>query len=482
MHSRGPELTGAPERLLDLCPGVLFSQRADCSFDYVAPGIEDWSGFPAREWLRQPDLLQKLILEADAAAFQRHLAASPAAPNQTHILFRMRNRQTGRIVHLAETRRAVRTSAGAVSRFEGIWVDVSLQRLAARQLEGAGWHAAFGLATLGAAHDLNNKLTAILSLSDLSLTEIEKTHPLRDGLATIKQSALHASRLLHQLAALHQGVPGHREYVDLNELVTIAIDLLQRVMPGRVALETALHKGAVAVTLDRVGLQRLIIAWALFAAQRMPKRGVLRVETGRVSREGKHWGALKISDSGKELSLPNTREPAQPLAVRESPAASTLDQLAGFASSHGGRAEWRSEANGTTIEILLPETSFAEKPPRSGKPWVLMLGQPPEDLAELARELETRGVTPVIASGSLEEQLNPNWFNWDAVLVQEAVAAVPQWLEPVRQRKLPAKIVACITAGEVSELEPWVADAAELVTPPDLPRQRTAEKIAKLFM
>lgn len=482
MHSSGPELTGAPERLLDLCPGVLFSQRADFSFDYVAPRIEQWSGFTAREWLQQPDLLQQIILEPDAVVFQQHLAGCLTATSPTHILFRIRNRQTGRILHLAESRRAVRTTAGTVSRFEGIWTDVSLQTLAARQLDATGWHAAFGLATLGAAHDLNNKLTAILSLSDLYLTEIEKTHPLRDGLATIKQSAQHASQLLHQLAALHQGTPGHREHVDLNQFIPVAVNLLRRVMPSRISLETVLDKEAVAVTMDRVRLQRLIISWALYAAERMPKRGTLRLETSRVSRDGKQWGALKIADIGKEFFLPKTREPVQPLVVRESADALTLDQLAGFASCHGGKLEWNSAGTGTTIDVLLPESTFAEKPRHCGKPWVLMTGEPPDDLAELARELETRGLVPVIASGSLDEQLNPNWFNWNAVLIQETVAAVPQLLEPMRKRKLSVKIVVCLTGGDVSELEPWVASAAELVTPADLPRQRAAERIAGLIM
>ena len=103
-------------------------------------------------------------------------------------------------------------------------------------------------------------------------------------------------------------------------------------------------------------------------------------------------------------------------------------------------------------------------------------------LAELARELETRGLMPVIALGPVEEQLNPDRFDWKAVLIHQTAAAVPQLLEPVRQRKLPVKIVVRLTAGDVSELEPWVASAAELVTPADWPRQRAAERIANLLM
>jgi len=124
----------------------------------------------------------------------------------------------------------------------------------------------------------------------------------------------------------------------------------------------------------------------------------------------------------------------------------------------------------------------AEQARRSAKPWVLLMGTVSEDLVPLARDLEVRGLRAVIASDPVDEQLNPNWFHWDAVLIHGTVAGVPKLLEPVRKRKLPLKILVCVVAGEMAELEPWVASAAELVTPAHWSRERAAEKIAKLLM
>jgi hypothetical protein len=66
-------------------------------------------------------------------------------------------------------------------------------------------------------------------------------------------------------------------------------------------------------------------------------------------------------------------------------------------------------------------------------------------------------------------------------VIQGTVAAAAQLLEPVRKHKLPVKVIVCLAGGDISELEPWVASAAELVTPADWSRERVAERIAKLF-
>ena len=112
---------------------------------------------------------------------------------------------------------------------------------------------------------------------------------------------------------------------------------------------------------------------------------------------------------------------------------------------------------------------------------MLLVGMVPEELADLARELESRGMMPVIALEPVTEQLNTNWFTWGGIVIQATVGAAPELLEPIRAQKLSAKIVVCLASGDVSELEPWVASAAELVTPADWPRARSADRIARLF-
>jgi hypothetical protein len=482
MHPCGPESTGTYEGLLDLCPGVLFRQRPDFSFEYIGHKIQGWSGFGAEDWLRRADLLPQLVYEDDAAALEVHLKACAGKETETHIVFRMRNRHTGRITCVAESRRTLRNPGGGIAGYEGLWRDVSTEAFAARELDAATWESTFGLMTLGAAHDLNNKLTGILSLSDLYVSDLDKTHPMREGLVTIKQSAQQASQLLHQLAAVHQASPGNREYVDLNQFTTGAADLLRRVVSSRVAIETIPHKEPVAVNLDRVRLQRLVLAWAMQAAERMRKRGQLRLQIGRVMREGKAFGALTIFDTGTPLVMPSRPEAVGPLVVREPPEAATLDQLRRLVRAHGGALDFRSRGGNTELEILLPESLLPDPPRRRAKPWVLLIGTVSDDVAGLARELEVRGLTPVTADDPVDEQLNPNWFHWDAVLIHGTIAGIPKLLEPVRQRRLPVRILVCAAVGEMSELEPWVSSAAELVTPAHWPRERAAERIAKLLM
>jgi hypothetical protein len=481
MHPCGPESSGTYEGLLALCPGVLFRQRADFSFEYIGQKIQAWSGFSADEWLRRADLLKQLVFEADAPSLKAHLEACAHAEREMRTVFRLRNRHTGRITSLAESRRAWRDSAGTILGYEGLWTDVSTEAVAARELDAATWDATFGLMTLGVAHDLNNKLTGILSLSDLYLSDLDKTHPMREGLAMIKQSAQQASQLLHQLASVHQATPGNREYVDLNQFTTVAADLLRRVISSRIAIEAAPHQEPVAVNVERVLLQRLVLAWAMQATERMAKRGQLRLQIRRVIRNGKAFGGLTITDTGTEVVVPAAPEGAGPLVIHEPPEAGTLDQLTRLARVHGGTLQLRSQAGGTHLEVLLPESLVAEQPRQPAKPWLLLIGKVSDDLGELAGELEVRGLAPVIARDPVDEQLNPNWFHWDAVVIHGTVAGVPQLLEPVRKRRLPVKILVCAAAGDMSELEPWVSSAAELITPAEWPRERAAEKIAKLL-
>src|SRR5258705_2472057 len=167
MRPSGLQSAAEYERLIDLCPVVLFRQRADFSFEYASPKIAEWTGLSTDEWLRNPNLFRELIYEADLAALNAHLNACPGSDEVASIVFRIRNRKTGRITSIAERRRAVRGNEGKLTGFEGVWTDISLRALAAKQRDEFTWDHTFGLISMGAAHDLNNKLTGVLSFSEL---------------------------------------------------------------------------------------------------------------------------------------------------------------------------------------------------------------------------------------------------------------------------------------------------------------------------
>src|SRR5262245_23617937 len=106
------------ERWLELCPVVLFRQRPDLSFESISPRIQEWTGIPPEEWLRNPQLLQQLIHAPDAGVYARHVEQARKGPAEGQVQFRIRHRETGRLTAITETRRAIH-GPGGNDGFEG---------------------------------------------------------------------------------------------------------------------------------------------------------------------------------------------------------------------------------------------------------------------------------------------------------------------------------------------------------------------------
>jgi hypothetical protein len=483
MRPSGLQSAAEYERLIELCPAVLFRQRADFSFEYASPKIGEWTGFSADEWLRNPNFLPELIYEADWATLSAHLNACAGSDEVASIVFRIRNRKTGRITSIVERRRAVRGSDGKLTGFDGVWMDISPQALAAKQLDELTWDHTFGLITMGGAHDLNNKLTGILSFSELHLGELDGANPVAEGLRTIRDNARVASQLLNQIAALHQTRVGSREHVDLNKFVTATTQILGRVISSRIKIETALDSETLVIYGDPVRLQRLIIGWALQAAVRMPRRGGITVATSVAKHGGQEFASLTLTDTGGELpkDLIESAVARAGFVVGETLEAGVLNQWKNFATTHGGTWKIESLPSGTRVELLLPTSNFTErsqKVPR--KRWILVISESPECLSETLKSLEGQGIISVIAADEWERQLNPNWFSWDAVMFHGR-ETIPARLAALRERKPTVKTIICLSAGDLSEVDMGISNAADLLIGPDLAQGGMVKKIANLL-
>ncbi|HMJ66680.1 MAG TPA: PAS domain-containing protein [Candidatus Binatia bacterium] len=483
MRPSGLQSAAEYEQLIDFCPVVLFRQRPDFSFEYVSPKIDAWTGFSAEEWLRKPNLFKELIYEADLAALNAHLNACAGSDEVVSIVFHIRNRKTGRITSIAERRRAMRGNEGKLAGFEGVWTDISLQALVAKQRDEFTWDHTFGLITMGAAHDLNNKLTGILSFSELHLSELDGANPLAEGLRTIRDNARVASQLLNQIAALHEARIGSREHVDLNKFVTATAQILGRVISSRIKIETALDGATLVIYGDPVRLQRLIIAWALQAAVGMPRHGGITVATSVAKRDSREFASLTLTDTGGELpkDLIESGVSRAAFQVDETLAAGVLNQWRNFATTHGGTFKIESLPSGTRVELLLPTSNFTEESqqvPR--KRWILVISESPELLSETVKSLEGQGIIALIAADEWERQLNPNWFNWDAVMFHGR-ETIPARLAALRERKLAVKTIICFSSGDLSEVDTGVSNTADLLIGPDLAQGGMVKKIANLM-
>jgi signal transduction histidine kinase len=148
-----------------------------------------------------------------------------------------------------------------------------------QRLVAAAWNEALAEITTGLAHDMNNCLTGILSMSDACLSQIDTQHVAHESLDLVKESAQKASRLIQQLMRVHHEKTGHRTYHDLNLVTSEAVELLKKVLRRRIELKTRLEARALPVYIDAVELRQVIVLLGLNAARSMPERGEIIFQT-----------------------------------------------------------------------------------------------------------------------------------------------------------------------------------------------------------
>ncbi len=265
--------------LMQSWPGVIFSQRADFSFQFASPRIGELTGIPAEQWLAQARSFWPVVHEADAEELHQQCRRATKVRAGVTTNFRLRNLETGRVVHVMEHRQAVVSASGVVICYEGFWLDVTREKIAERRLSSAAWKETLATLTMGLAHDFSNILAGILSLSEGFIAQTDAAHPFAAGLGLIRQNAWQACQLVQRMMSLHRCQTGEQNYHDLNQTITELADLVQRVLPRRIVIETDLDPQQLPLYVDAVELRQVILNLALNAAEAMPQRGKLVFQT-----------------------------------------------------------------------------------------------------------------------------------------------------------------------------------------------------------
>jgi signal transduction histidine kinase len=195
------------------------------------------------------------------------------------------------------------------------------------------WRDTFIALLLGASHEFNNKLTAIVSLSDLFLNELPSQHPMASGLSTMRSTAYGISEVLHQLAAQYFAHIGQRELFDLNSVANEVTALLRRCVSSRVEVACEIHSQPLPVTGDAVWLRRVLLVLAILATRRTAERGVIKLRTS-----GGAQAAVAVRIEGLDEKA---------LVRRDGEERAALDEAGHFASAHGGTFQ------ATNLEFVL---------------------------------------------------------------------------------------------------------------------------------
>lgn len=488
------------KNLIQRWPGVIFSQRPDCSFSFISPRIEELTGIPAGEWHRQTQLFWSVLHEADANQMQQQLSKVVRAPNGLTSTFRIRHIKTGRIAYVLEHRQAVLSSNGLLLEYDGFWLDITRQTIAEKRLSSSAWKETLAVITMGLAHDFSNIMAGILALSETFQTELPKDHPFYEGLTLIRNNAIQASQLIQRISKLHRGKPGERGYMDLNEVATEMVELVQKIVPKRIAIKTEFSTAQLALYADVVEFRQVLLNLVLNAVEAMPNGGQLVIGTSRheqcpsltnVRGAFPRFPAacLSIADTGCGIPARHLNSIFDPFFTTKEVSKGSglgLYNAGVFVEKHQGAISVESEeGKGTCFRLWLPEADFteAERPAEVlARHTLVLLGVKGSALDSMAGLLRQNGFCVVVTSSGTDalEFLHSKDYHIAGVILQSTMAGCTIFRD-IQLHKIPVKTILQVVSCNLDEIETKFLKRADLVIPADIPVQQMLDRIRSVL-
>ena len=215
------------------------------------------------------------------------------------------------------------------------------------------------------ARSLNDLLTGIGCDTELALSRLPETDPIRKHVESVARAAERGSVLARDLLAIGREQVLHPRVLHLNELIADLEPVVARLLGPRIQLVLDLAPQLPPVAVDPAGLEQLLLSLTVRARETMAGEGRLGIWTtlSAVASGGTHGARqrrvlLAVTDSGDGLvseDLAHLCEPFVPAGPGLARGGLGLASACGFVRQSGGAFEVYSRpGEGTIVRVLLP--------------------------------------------------------------------------------------------------------------------------------
>jgi signal transduction histidine kinase/DNA-binding response OmpR family regulator len=251
-----------------------------------------------------------------------------------------------------------------------ISADITVMKLAERELLQAQKMEAIGHLTGGIAHDFNNLLTVILLNCDILMSQLQdpRLRPVADA---TRAAASRGAELTQRLLAFGRRQILEPQPTDVNELIGRLVQLMRRTLGEHIEITLACAGDLWAARIDPGQLETAILNLAVNARDAMPDGGVITIETANLllgagdAALDSDMGAggyvmVAMVDGGSGMApdvLAHAFEPFYTTKQVGKGSGLGLSMVHGFVKQSGGSVRMESaQGRGTTVRLYLPRT------------------------------------------------------------------------------------------------------------------------------
>jgi PAS domain S-box-containing protein len=286
-------------------------------------------------------------------------------------------RPDSEIRHIYRETELIYDASGRPIRMVGTLHDVTEARAAAskqrelqKQLQHSQKLEALGTLAGGIAHELNNALMPISSLSKMLLEALPPDGEDREALDLIIEASGRARNLVQSILSFSRKQDRLKERIDLADLVRRSLQMLRATLPATVRIDEKISP-APPVLADADELNQVVVnlvtnaAHAVGAAVGAVTVGLAAVESAKTGVQNAEdgWVRLWVADNGCGMDAQTLERIFEPFFTTKEVGQGTglgLSVVHGIVSDHGGRIEVKSEpGKGTRLTIYLPVDAIA---------------------------------------------------------------------------------------------------------------------------
>jgi two-component system NtrC family sensor kinase len=210
----------------------------------------------------------------------------------------------------------------------------------------------------GVAHEVNNPLGAILSLTALTLEDMPADHPDRENLEEVVEQTLRCRDIVRGLLEFSRQSDLHIERVDVNVALEDTLGLIgKQALFHNIEIIRDLDPQLPAIHAGRAQVQQVFLNILLNAAQAIETSGTITLVTRRRTGEEGDRVEIEIADTGRGIPPQDIGRIFDPFFTTKRAGMGTglgLSIAYGIVTRHGGTITVDSEPGRTRFRIQLP--------------------------------------------------------------------------------------------------------------------------------